>query len=312
MKFLATFGSASVVAAFMAAPAFAQQEIATGANAAGITSVNESMRDVERDVRDDFARSEDNYRFGPGSGNEGVFGSVALTYAGRTGNQENQDFTLAGRMSQNYGQFSQSVGILLEYGENNNGDTDTEKTSVIYDAAYFFNDRFYAFGLGRLTVDGMAGDVDGLSDSQAYSDLDGGLKRDAFLGFGPGYRVLNTNTTAWRVQAGVGIRYTKAYRVTSDPVPADPLVGTGEWDSDTDVGYIVSSRFYHRFNDNVFITNDTDYLTSDVNDVATNELGVNFKMSDAFATRVSYKTEYVSDRAIRTDNTLGVSLVYGF
>ena len=35
-------------------------------------------------------------------------------------------------------------------------------------------------------------------------------------------------------------------------------------------------------------------------------------MAESFSTRVSYKTEYVSDRAIRTDNTLGVSLVYGF
>lgn len=312
MKLFARLSGATIVATMLSAPAFAQQEIAAGANAAGITDVSEQMRDVERNVRDDFSRSADNYRFGPGSGNEGVFGSVALTYAGRTGNQENQDFSLAGRLSQNYGQFSQSVGILLEYGENNNGDTDTEKTSVIYDAAYFFNDRFYAFALGRLTVDGMAGDVDGLSDSQDYDDLDGGLKRDAFLGVGPGYRILNSDSTAWRVQAGVGIRYTKAYNVTSELDPTTPLVGTGEWNSDTDIGYIVSSRFYHRFNDNVFITNDTDYLTSDVNDVATNELGVNFKMSDAFATRVSYKTEYVSDRAIRTDNTLGVSLVYGF
>lgn len=312
MKKIALFASASVLAATVAMPALAQQEIATGANVAGVTQINEEMRDVERAVRDDFARSEDNYRFGPGSGNEGLFGSIALTYAGRTGNQKNQDFSLAGRLSQNLGQFSQSVGILLEYGENNDGNTDTEKTSVIYDAAYFFNDRFYAFGVGRLTTDGMAGDVDGLANDQDYQDLNGGLKRDAFLGVGPGYRVINNDTTAWRVQAGVGIRYTKKYNVTSDPVAGNPLAGTGEWQSDTDVGYIVSSRFYHRFNDNIFLTNDTDYLTSDANDTATNELGLNFKMSDAFATRVSYKTEYVSDRAIRTDNTLGVSLVYGF
>lgn len=311
MKKIGSIAGATALATMLAFPAFAQQEIATGANATGISDVNEQMKDVEEAVRDDFARSEDAARFGPGSGNQGVFGSVALTYAGRTGNQENQDFSLAGRLSQNIGQFAQSVGILLEYGEDNDGDKDTEKTSVIYDAAYFFNDRFYAFALGRLTTDGLAGDIDGLSDSQTYQDLDGGLKRDAFFGVGPGYRVINNDTTAWRVQAGVGVRYTKAYDVLSVS-PTNNMVGTGRWKSDTDVGYIASSRFYHKFNDQFFITNDTDYLTSDVNDVATNELGLNFKMTDAFATRVSYKTEYVSDRAIRTDNTLGVSLVYGF
>ena len=47
-------------------------------------------------------------------------------------------------------------------------------------------------------------------------------------------------------------------------------------------------------------------------DSINNDLGVNFKMSDAFSTRVSYLTEYNDSRAIRTDNKLGVSLVYGF
>ena len=35
-------------------------------------------------------------------------------------------------------------------------------------------------------------------------------------------------------------------------------------------------------------------------------------MTDAFATRVSYLTEYNEARAIRTDNKLGISLVMGF
>ena len=311
MKQISLLTGASALALLLGAPAFAQAEFATGANVTGASGINESIDDVEDAVEDDFARSTDAARFGPADRRTGTFGSLALTYAGRTGNTENQDFSLAGRLSHNAGQFQQSVGILLEYGEDNDGDTDTEKTSVIYDGNYYFNDQFYAFALGRLTTDGLAGDVGGLADDQDYSDLDGGLKRDAFFGVGPGYRILNNDTTAWRVQAGVGIRYTKSFDVlTTDPV--DPLVGTGEWDSNTDIGYIVSSRFYHKFNDQFFLTNDTDYLTSDVNDVATNELGLNFRMSDAFSTRVSYKTEYVSNRAIRTDNTLGVSLVYGF
>ena len=47
-------------------------------------------------------------------------------------------------------------------------------------------------------------------------------------------------------------------------------------------------------------------------DSINNDLGVNFKMSDAFSTRVSYLTEYNDSPVIRTDNKLGVSLVYGF
>ena len=317
MKKIALLTSASALGLLLGAPAFAQTEIATGANAVGVTAINETMNDVEDDVRDDFARSEDAARFGPADRRTGTFGSVALTYAGRTGNTENQDFNLAGRLSHNQGPFQQSVGLLLEYGEDEDGDTDTEKTSVIYDGNYYFNDKFYAFALGRLTTDGLADDYDDLNladldDLEDFRDRDGRLKRDAFLGFGPGYRIINNDTTAWRVQAGVGIRYTQTVDTVNDDdtlrgIDDDTLV------SNTGTGYIVSSRFYHKFNDQFFLTNDTDWLSSEGSpDTATNELGLNFKMSDAFATRVSYKSEYVEDRDIRTDNTLGVSLVYGF
>lgn len=306
MKTLAYLVGATALAASFAAPAFAQSETSAGANAVGITTVNEDMKDLDRDVRDDFARSDDAYRFGNPEQRQGTFGSVALSYSGSTGNSENQDFSLSGRLSSNQGAFSQSVGILLQYGDNNAGNKDTEKTFVIYEGMYNINDKFYAFGLGRLATDALAGDAVTLSSGETFASLDGRLKRDAYFGVGPGYRVINNDTTAWRVQAAVGIRYTKAVDVI------DPVAETIDYDSNTDVGYLISSRFYHRINDNFFVTNDTDYLTSDANDTITNELGLNFKMSDAFATRVSYKTEYVSDRAIRTDNTLGVSLVYGF
>lgn len=311
MKTLAYLAGATILAASFTTPAFAQSEIATGANAVGITSVNEDMKDVEDDVRDDFDRSDDAYRYGTPDQRQGMFGSVALSYAGSTGNSEDQDFNLSGRLSYNAGAFSQSVGILLQYGDNSSGDKDTEKTYVIYEGIYNINDKFYAFGLGRLSTDSLANDPITLGSGDTFADLDGGKKRDAYLGFGPGYRVINTDTTAWRVQAAVGVRYSKTVDVlTVDPL--DDQAGTFEYNSDTDIGYLVSSRFYHRFNDNMFLTLDTDYLTSDASDTITNEIGVNYKMSDAFATRISYTTEYDSERAIRSDNTLGVSLVYGF
>ena len=308
MKNISLIASASVLALAIGVPAFAQTEFSTGANITGVSGLEDQIEDVEDAVRDDFERSQDSSRFGPAARREGTFGSIALTYAGRSGNYENQDFSLAGRLSHNQGPFQQSVGLLLEYGEDDDGDTDTKRTSVIYDGNYYFNEQLYAFILGRAAVDGMADDglYDGSLSPEELADRDGRLKRDAFLGFGPGYRIINNDTTAWRVQAGVGVRYTHTVRTTSaEPEPAFV-------ESDTSVGYIASSRFYHKFNDQFFLTNDTDILTSDANDIAWNELGLNVRMTDALATRVSYKTEYVSDRAIRTDNTLGVSLVYGF
>lgn len=299
MKNVAILAGASAIIAALSVPAFAQTEIAAGANAAGVTAVDDTITDIEDSVTDDFERSQDSDRFGPADRRQGLFGSMALSYNGSTGNSEAQDLGIAGRVSYNQGQFAQSVGLAIEFGENDNGDKDKEESSAIYDAQYYFNDRFYAFALGRITVDGLVDGVEDYAGDDVAEELTD-LRRDGFLGFGPGYRVINTENTAWRVQAGVGVRYTQTGQQYLDD------------ESDTETGYIVSSRVYHRFNDNVFITNDTDYLTSDANDVATNQFGVNFRMSEQLATKVSYTTEYQSDRDIRTDNTLGLSLVYGF
>lgn len=299
MKKLVLLTGATAIVAALSVPAFAQTELAAGANATGVGAVDDTITDIEDAVIDDFDRSRDADRFGPADRRQGLFGSMALSYSGSTGNSEAQDLGIAGRVSYNQGPFAQSVGLAIEFGENDSGDKDKEEVSAIYDAQYYFNDRFYAFALGRFSVDGL---VDGVADyagddvAEELTDL----RRDGFLGFGPGYRIINTENTAWRVQAGIGVRYTQTGQQYLDDK------------SDTDTGYIVSSRLYHRFNDMVFITNDTDYLTSDANDVATNQFGVNFRMSEQLATKVSYTTEYQSDRDIRTDNTMGVSLVYGF
>ncbi|MDO5657158.1 MAG: DUF481 domain-containing protein [Paracoccus sp. (in: a-proteobacteria)] len=283
MKKTALLAGATAFTALFGTAAFAQQEYATGASATGVGAIEDRITDVEDAVRDDFARSQDASRFGPADRRQGTSGSVALTYTGSTGNSDAQDLSIAGRVSHNQGVFAQSIGLLIEFSENDDGVKDKQDTYAIYDAQYYFNDAFYAFGLGRIKVDGLAEGTD--------------LERDGLLAFGPGYRIINTPTTAWRVQAGVGVRYTKA---------------AGE-SSDTELGYIASSRFYHSFNDQFFLTNDTDYVTSsDAPDVISNELGLNFRMTDAFSTRVSYRTEYEEDRDIRTDNRLGVSLVYGF
>ena len=302
-------GTAAILAA-LSAPAFAQSEIATGADATGISSIDDRITDIEDDVTDRFDRDNDPDRFGPADRRQGLFGTMSLAYTGRTGNTENQDLAVAGRISYNQAQFAQSVGLSLEFGEDDDGNKDQEEVSAIYDAQYYFNDRFYAFALGRITQDGLVDGEPNYPGDVDFTDEFEDLRTDAFLGFGPGYRILNDAQTTWRVQAGVGVRYTKpGAQEAGFDIDGDPVTDS----SDTDVGYIASSRVYHRFNDMVFITNDTDYLASDeAADVITNEFGVNFQMSEQLATRLSYTTEYQEDRPERTDNTLGVAVVYGF
>lgn len=309
MKKITLLSGATAILTALSVPAFAQTEIATGASATGVAAVDDNITDIEDAVQDSFERSADPDRFGPSDRRQGLFGNMSLSYTGRTGNVENQDFALAGRIQHNQAPFAQSVGLSIEFGEDDQGNKDKEEVAAIYDAQYYFNDRFYAFALGRFNIDSLVDGVDNANDNARDTEEDDDLRRDGFLGFGPGYRIINNDTTTWRVQAGVGVRYTQ----TGYQYWADQRNIPGVDNSNTEVGYIASSRVYHRFNDMIFITNDTDYLTSDEGgDVLTNEFGVNFKMSDQLATRLSYTTEYQSEREIRTDNTLGVAVVYGF
>lgn len=281
MKKVKLLGTAAILAA-LSAPAFAQTEFATGGNVTGLSGIDDAITDVQDDVQDDFDRSADAYRFGPAERRQGLSGSMSLSYTGRTGNTENQDLLIGGRVSYTTPVWAQTVGLLIEFTENDDGTKEEESVKGIYDAMYHISDQFYAFGLASFNIDGIAEPDE--------------LRRDGILAVGPGYRIINNETTAWRVQGGVGLRYGK--------YEDGPVFGG---DSFSEFGWILSSRVYHRFNENIFVTNDTDYLDSggDLPFRLTNELGVNFAMTEQLATRVSYLTEYEEDRAIRTDNKLG-------
>lgn len=280
--------SASVLALAMAAPAMAQD------NLAGTDALNDRIEDIEDDVAEDMARAEDAARFGSPEYQQGLSGSVSLGYSGKTGNNESQDFALGFRLRNASGPFVQTIGAVLDFSENSVEKT-KEDIFVVYDANYYLNDRFYLFGLARL-------EQDGLGDTLTTEDIANGVvlgdkvQRDAYIGVGPGYRVINTPDMAWRVQAGIGVSYLKY----------------GDDTSYTETGYLAASRFYAKINENVFLTNDTDILSSDTALRANNDFGVNVKLTDTLSTRVSYLTEYNDSRPIRTDNRVGISLVMGF
>lgn len=277
---LRTLG-AGVLAIAAAQAAFAPAAVAQVA-ITGVESVDDRIDDINENVADDMARAEDAARFGNPEFRPGLSGSASLGYSGKTGNNESQDITAGVRLRYAQGNFVQTLGAALDFSESNNQAT-KEDILAVYDANYYFDQNFYAFALARLETDGLANTA-------------GEVRRDAFLGFGPGYRVINTPDMTWRVQAGVGVSYLQ----------------DGARNSETETGYLAASRFFYKINDNFFVTNDTDVLKSDSALRANNDLGLNVKMTDTLSTRVSYLTEYNDNRAIRTDNKLGVSLVFGF
>lgn len=269
-----TLATLSLLAATVAAPGFAQTLI-------GDREFDYRISDIEIEAERNIARSTDSARYTFGTGERFSTGSVSLTYSGTDGNTDTQDFAAGGRFTMRDGDWGHSIGFAFEFGESN-GVKDEENAFLIYDVTRSFSDRFYVFGLARLEVDEFASN-----------------EKDAFIGVGPGYRVINQNDTAWRVQAGVGARYTELQNGTDDTEPAG----------------IISSRFFYRINPMVSLTNDTDILGSEVNTLVTNDLGVSLAMNDQLSTRIGYRTEYDSDPLPgleHTDNSLNVSLVYSF
>lgn len=269
-------GGASMLALLVAGPVLAQTTIT------GVRDVNDRIDDINEIVAEDMERAEDAARFGNPEARAGLSGSASIGYSGKTGNNESQEFSGGVRLSYAQGNFVQTLGAAVDFAADGVGKT-KEDIFAVYDANYYFDQSFYGFVLARLEADGLASTA-------------GDVRRDGFLGFGPGYRVVNTPDMTWRLQAGIGVSYLE----------------DGLRNSVTETGYLAASRFYYRINDGVFMTNDTDVLASDSALRVNNDLGVNFRVTDAVSTRISYLSEYNDNRAIRTDNKLGVSLVFGF
>lgn len=248
----------------------------------GVRAVDDQIDDIERAAQIDLNRSNDDYRYGSPEYREGMSGSASLGYSGKTGATDSSEFSMGARLRYASGPMIQTIGLVMDFAESGSIKT-KEDVFAVYEANYYFNDTFYGFALGRVKSDGLAA-------------LATDVKTDAFIGFGPGFRLVNTPDMAWRLQAGIGVSYLE----------------DGLGNSDTETGYIASSRFFVKLGDAIFATNDTDVLKSDSALRINNDLGLNFKMTETFATRVSYLTEYNDSRAVRSENKLGVSLVYSF
>ena len=267
--------AASALALMTAAPVLAQGALV------GVEDLDERIDTIQDDVAEDMARSNDSARFGQNQYAQGWAGSLSLGLTATSGNTDTVDLALGGRFRYGNGPWNHTFGFAGEFAEDN-GIRNKEQVFATYDVNRYFGESFYLFGLASAQYDGF-----------------GTNEWDLFSGFGPGYRLVNQENMTWRLQAGPGARYTR------DATGAE----------DTELAGIAASRFYFKLTDAVFLTNDTDVLFSDASTVATNDFGVNFKMSDVLSTRMSYRTEYTSAPLPGTekfDNTLGVSLVYGF
>lgn len=240
--------------------------------------VTERVDDIEENVRDQFALSDDANRFGNKNNTPGWRGSVYASADLATGNSDTFDISVGTRMSNRTGLYNQTLSLAYEYGEAGGAETQNE-LFTLYDVNRSFSDTFYGYGLVR-----------------AENDFANSSK-DLFAGVGIGYRIYNTPDLAWRVQAGPG------YRINGL---------TSGIDID-EAGVSASSRIYYKMTDTVFLTNDTDIIWSDSNTLVSNDLGVNMSLSGPLSLRAGVRTDYNTDPAVgakNTDTNTSLALVY--
>lgn len=244
----------------------------------GTQRVDDRVRVIEERVADDIALGEDRLRFGNEQFAPGWTGSIALGANAASGNTSTRDLSMAGRFRFNHGQWSHTFAFGLEQARSGSVQTRNQAFGV-YDANYYVSGDVYVFGMGRLENDRLAN------------------IQDTFIGGGLGYRVVNTENAAWRIQAGPGWRSNRTGGLHSNEMAA-----------------VAASRFFYRISDGVFVSNDTDVLQSRIAGTrVTNDLGVTFAVSPGISTRVSYATDWTNRPApgrVRTDSRVGVAMVF--
>lgn len=270
-----SIGIAAVLSTFIASNAIAQN-VFTGTDIA--EELNEDLLD---DIEDDAERDLD--RFGNEGRPQGFSGSFALRGIASSGNTDSSDVGIGSDLNYVWG--PNGIELQLSYAYGDDDGTKTEE-SLFYGLEYTRDFNPSVFGFAKLQ-----GSVDDFSS----------FETDTFASVGAGYRIYNTEKLQWSVQAGPGYRFAEL----SDVAAADISEGA----------FGVSSDYAHKITDTLFLTNDTDIVTSSSDTVVFNDLALNVSLSDAMALRTSILTEYHTDPEpgfTSTDNTFGVSLVYSF
>lgn len=267
-----------------AATALAGAAVAQDAVFANSTAATDTVDDIQEAVQEDFKRETNT--FGNSGRALGWNGSVSGRATLSDGNSNSFDMGIGARLGYFDGVNGHKLNLSYAYSESETaGTTTVTKDQVLagYDYTREIGSNTFVFGKAMVNADKF--------DS---------YKLDAFVGAGLGYRIYNDADTQWSVQAGPGYRY--AENNAGEKVLEETALS-------------VSSDFYKRLTDTVFITNDTDILASENATSVINELGLNVAMSDALALRTSLTSEW-DDNPIgnfkASDNTLGVAVVYSF
>jgi putative salt-induced outer membrane protein len=205
-------------------------------------------------------------------------GELGASFA--SGNSENESVNAALEVKNTHDQWAHTLGLAGNYGSDGTVTT-AERWELRGQSAYSFNERAYWFGAGRYEDD-------------RFSAFD----YQASLSTGPGYKIINTETTKFWVQGGPGYRFAEL-RDTGES--ADGVIFRG------DMG------FEHQLTETTKIVDRYLIETGSDNTYMQNDLGLEVTVSGSLGLRVGYQVRHNSDVAPgveKTDTLATVGLIY--
>ncbi len=256
--------------------------------------LNDAASDEVTDLRDAIDDDARDVTFGNEGRQVGTYGSVALRATSFDSSTDFDVVTIG--VGANYGFFDGTNGseFNLSFVYSDSTDPVAEDTNTVtasYDYTRDFSDRFFGYA-----------SIDIKSDQEADPLVLDDISKDAFLGFGVGYRVVNTPSTILAFKAGPGYRGLEKSDGAS-------------FVTYREAAYSVEANFSYSFSDTVFLSNDTTVIGSDADTTVKNELAVNVALNNALSLRTSYTSEFNGPdigSLDNSDNTLGLSVVYNF
>ena len=209
-------------------------------------------------------------------------GEIALGGSKNTGNTENEEFNV--KIKAIYDADNLETEGNLDF-DVRREDENTTKQRLVVDLQprYDLNERWYAFGFFEYRDDRFSGFEYEFTESA-----------------GLGYRVFDSETLSWAIEAGPGARQSK-------------VEDTG--DVDDQLLFRAASRFAWQISESAQFSNDTEFIVDNERRRTENETALSTKIIGDLSGRVSFEIRHNSnppDDNETTDTRTKISLVYGF
>jgi len=211
-------------------------------------------------------------------------GEGAFNAGVTSGNTETTDLGVGLKLKHQGDNWIQYGELAADYGE-----TDSVETKNRIFAAgqvdRIFDDRFS--GYGRLTWE---------------RDEFSGFDNRYFLGFGAAWKAFDSDITKWTIEGGPGYKIDEIRETLTTPASTEESIGVR-----------AGSKFEHRFNDAVTLSNNTEIVYSDASTQVGNILALTANVWGNLSARVSLDVRHDTDPLPgfeATDTATRFSLVY--